>query len=293
MKRIMLSLMVLAMVASSASAYDFLYTRDTAMTHEAGTFGIDGTFIWFTANSFFDESGDSQDFPTDATRTIIAIPVNFYYAISDQFEVGVQPKFLMPKEEWPIGREVMEFSASGIGDTWIDAKYMFMPEPLLTARLGVKVATGDDEPADDEIATGDGQMDIDGALLFGAPAGPGMFDGALGYRHRLARSEEVGRATYDYTPGSEIHFMAGYTYFLNDYMNLRLAADGFFGGDADVELGSRETVEDSAVNAVYINPAIEYMMENGVMLGADFHYPLMGQNLHADWGFDIFLGWSM
>jgi hypothetical protein len=181
---------------------------------------------------------------------------------------------------------------------------MFMPDPMMTARVAVKIPTGTEPDAygndeDGDLATGDGQMDIDGAVLFGMPAGPGQFDGAVGYRYRMAQKDvespaELRADTYDITPGSEIHFYAGYTYFLNDMMNLKIAADGFFGGETDSEVSeSRADDEpDTAVNAVYVSPGLEYMMENGMTLGAGFHYMLMGKNIEKGWRLSAYLGWG-
>lgn len=292
MVRNILAVMLVMALAFSASAYDFLYTGDTAMTHDAGAFGVKASFVYLMANSEYDQDGEKQDWGDDDKYTMMAVPVNLYYAVMDNFEIGVQPKFLMLKDEYetvPVDREMVTEEGSGIGDTWFWAKYMFMPEPMMTARLGVKINTGDDEPDEGDLATGDGQMDIDAALMFGMPAGPGMFDGAIGYRYRMAAEVEGG----DYTPGSEIHFAACYTYYLNDAMNLRLGADGFFGSDADFEATeSRETVEDSGSNAVWINPGFDYMMESGMGLGVDMHYPLMGKNIHALWGFGAYIAWG-
>ncbi len=286
-----LTMALLIVFATSASAYDFLYTGDTAMTHDAGAFGFKAGIYYLMADEYFDADGEKQDLGCDWTA--MWFPVNLFYSPMDQLELGINAKFAMLKCEYEDEEtREEEVEGTGIGDTWIWAKYMFMAEPMMTGRLGVKVATGDDEPDEDELATGEGQMDIDGAIMFGMPAGPGMFDAAVGYRYRMAREVEMMGTTYDYTPGSEIHFYAAYTYYLNEMMNLKFAADGFFGSDDDVE-EARETIEDSASNGVWINPGFEYMMENGMMLGIDMHYPLMGQNLEAEWGFSAYFGMMM
>ena len=41
-----------------------------------------------------------------------------------------------------------------------------------------------------------------------------------------------------------------------------------------------------------MNPGIDYTMESGMTLGADFHYPLMGTNVLAEWGFGVYFGWG-
>ncbi|MCK4680688.1 hypothetical protein KAT82_06150 [bacterium] len=289
MMRIILAVALVIALAMSAGAYDVLYSNDTAATHYAGDFGIDVSFLYFMGNSGYDANGESVDFPADTDYTGMWFPINIYYGVMDGFELGVAPIFKMDKltDPDPDG----ELSATGIGDTWIWAKYAFMPDPMLTARVGFKLATGEDDPDAEELPLGTGQMDIDGALLFGVPVGPGSFDAALGYRYRLAQTI----ADVDYKPGSEFHFFAGYTHFLGDAMNLRLGADGYFGSDAeeDIDDGNGfQTVDESASNTVYINPGFDYVMANGVVLGFDMHYPLMGANIVADWGLGLSVGWG-
>jgi hypothetical protein len=309
-----LTAVLLIVFAASAGAYDFLYTGDTAMTHEAGSFGIGGNFLYLMADSYYDEEGENQDAPEGEKSTYMWIPVDIYYSVLDQLELGIQPKFIMDKHEWGDESRAEDLEGTGIGDVWFDAKYMFMAEPVMTARVGVKIPVGT-EPVDwvgkwcdescvgldedGDIALGDGQMDFDGALMFGAPAGPGMFDAAVGYRYRMTQTDieaAASRTTYDYTPGSEFHFYAGYTYYVSDMMNLTIGADGFFGSDDEEETSeeSREatTLEDSARQGVWINPSFDYMMDNGMTLGASFHYPLMGTNIDAAWGFGVFAAWG-
>lgn len=300
-----LTAVLLIVFAASAGAYDFLYTGDTAMTHDAGSFGVGGNFLYMMADSYYDEEGESQDFDDEEKSTHMYIPVDIYYSVLDQLEIGIQPKFLMLKYECCETR-ADEYEGTGIGDIWVDAKYMFMAEPVMTARVGVKIPVGTapggtgwlDEDGED-IALGDGQMDLDGALMFGVPAGPGMFDAAVGYRYRMAQTEIEPvdlRTTFDYTPGSEFHFAAAYTYYVSDMMNLTLGADGFFGSDDEYDYGdaSREAVtdEESARQGVWVNPSLDYMMDNGMMLGASFHYPLMGTNIEGMWGFGVFAAWG-
>jgi len=178
-----------------------------------------------------------------------------------------------------------------LGDTWVYAKYMFMPEPMMTARLGVKVATGSTADPDDmsgltedgDLPIGSGQMDIDGAVLFGIPAGPGMFDAALGYRMRMENSDTKVK------PGDEIHFLGCYTYPMSDMLSLKLAADGYFGSDAELD---GEAADESGSNVVFVNPGIDYTLESGMTLGADFHYPLMGTNVYSEWGVGLYVGWG-
>lgn len=288
MKRVILSVLAVLLilsVAGSAGAYDILYTRRTATTHTAGTFGLDAYFYYLTADKEYDEGGNSQDYGNNGKLTNTLVPIDLYYAVTDQFELGVIPTYLSTSYKDDNG----ESKGSGLTDLWTYARWMFLPEPAFTGQLGVKFPTGNGEPDSGDLATGSGQYDVDVALLADFPAGPGMFYGSLGYRWRGTREETIARGTYKYTPGSEIHFMLGYTYYLSEMMQLRFDMDGFFGSDAE-EDGVAEP--DSAENGVWINPAFEYIMQNGVLLGADFHYPIMGQNIPAQWGLGLYVGWG-
>ena len=294
MMRTMLAVVLVIALAMTASAfgirtYDALYTGDTAATAEAGVFGIQGSFIYLMSDSYYDHAGESQDFDDGWKGTGMWFPIKFSYGVMDNFEIGVTPMFVMNKFESAVEEE-----GTGIADTWIWAKYGFMPDPIVTARLGFKVATGvDSEDADlDELPTGDGQMDIDGALVFGVPAGPGSLDASVGYRYRMDQTLESDR---EYTPGSEVNFTATYTYFLGDAMNLRLGAGGFFGSDPEIDgepidVGSGETAVGQKL--VSINPGFDYIMDSGVTLGFDVYYPLMGTNIDAGWGLGLSAGWG-
>ena len=45
-------------------------------------------------------------------------------------------------------------------------------------------------------------------------------------------------------------------------------------------------------NVVFINPGFDYIMDSGMTLGFDMHYPLMGTNIDAAWGLGLTVGWG-
>lgn len=289
MRRSMLSIMLVTLVltmAVNACAWDRLYTNDSVMTHDAGTFGVTGGIVYFSANGCYDMDGEKVDFEGDEAKTTMGIPVNIYYSVMDQLEVGVQPIFWMNSM---TDYEGNDYDASGLGDTWIDAKYMFLAEPMMSARLGVKLPTGDDEGDEDNGPTGSGTTDFDGALMVGMPAGPGMFGAQAGYRMFGTQDVDVMRNTAEYKCGAQIHFAACYRYPMSDMLDLKVAVDGFFGSDDEFD---GETVDDSAMNMVSLNPGMVYLMDNGMDVGLDIHYVLMGQNVSSEWGIGLWLGWS-
>jgi len=291
--------LVLAMVAG-AGAYDQLYTGDSAAVREAPSFGIEGTVLFVSANSEFDDQGETVDWADGTEFTGKWFPVRITYVPMHGLEIGASPIFMM--ENRTFASSDTEFKGTGIGDTWAWAKYNFSLEPVLSARVGVKLPTGNDEvlASEDELILGTGQTDIDASLMVGLPAGEGILDLALGYRVRLARSVDqtdsrVDELLADEKPGDEIRFLLGYSHSFNDAVGFRLAADGYFGAEPTIDgktisIGAGETKPASSV--VYINPGIDYSMQNGVSLGLDLHYPLMGTSVHKNWGFGLSVGFG-
>ncbi len=282
MRRSILSIAMIVFVvglATTAGAFDFLYFNDTPMTHDAGTFGIGAGVIYFSQNGFYDVDGEKFDFEGDMAGTEMYIPVDIYYSVMDQLEIGIKPGFQMNSFTDFAGDE---FDANGITDTWIDAKYMVMMDPMVTARVGLKVATGDDEGDEDNGPTGTGQMDIDAAVLFGMPAGPGQFGAQVGYRMGLEDDD-------GWAPGGKILFLVDYFHPLSDVMQLKVAADGYFGSDGTFE---GDAIEDSGGSLVEINPGIVYTMDNGMDVGFDVFYVVMGANEAAKWGAGLCVGWG-
>ncbi len=289
MRRSILSVAMIVFVvglAATAGAYDVLYFNDTPMTHDTGMFGIGAGVVYFSQNGWYDVDGEKFDFEGDTAVTEMYIPIDIYYSVMDQLEIGIKPGFVMTKttDFFVEG----DYDATGIGDTWIDAKYMIMMDPMVTARVGLKLATGDDEGDEDNGPTGTGQMDIDAAVLFGMPAGPGQFGGQVGYR--IGMEDDDGCA-----PGGKIMFLVDYVHPLSDVMDLKIALDGYFGSDDTIDGEVTEGdfgTEDSAGSLVEINPGIVYAMDNGMDVGFDVFYVLMGANEAAKWGAGLCFGWG-
>jgi hypothetical protein len=307
------------MVATSAGAYDMLYTGDVAMTHDPGTFGIEGGILQFSSEQWF-QDGEREDGAVmlvdgswyadgDAGYDGTLIPVDARYSLLRTLEIGATGVFLMENmsdfadEAGVIENPLTDFETLGVGDTWLWAKYNFSPEPLMSIRVGYKLPTGEDRPDLDELPTGSGQSDIDGAIMFGVPAGPGWVDASIGYRIRTKRAADSREnaawpyGEYEFKPGNEVHFFAGYTQLVGRSLNVRLGGDGTFGSDYEggPDAGGSDTdlAADTGVGVIYLNPGIDYLLGSGIWLGADMHYPIMGKNVNAAWGFGLSLGWGM
>lgn len=321
MIRILLAGVLTAALAFPAAAYDFLYSNDTAAAPERGSVSLELSLLYLSAEDLYGAGGTTL--PLDADWNATWVPLRVGYAVTDRISVGVNARYgslnLENVETGRIGnasRATEDFQGSGLGDLWMWGKVNVSASPVVTARAAVKLPTGT-EPADrahaladtgfylddgGDLALGDGQTDIDLAVLLAFPRDGGALEISLGYRYRMSQSVELDGGTYDFTPGNEIRFAAGYAYRLNQAMVLRLGLDGFAGsddsaetdceGDVHPEGGLDELLSGSARNGVWINPSFDYVMRNGLLLGFDMHYPLLGQNIPAEWGVEFRVGWS-
>jgi hypothetical protein len=307
MMRVVLAVLIAFMLVATASAYDPMYSYRNAGTAPAGSFGLAGRWVYLAATDYYDDEGNKEKmegFGYEEKDTWQSITFDAYYATMDQWTAGVFIPYTFLTYNYTDARDDSE-DASGIGDIWLYTKYRFTDAPMWTGQFGWKINTGAapvywgpsgwlwyDE--DDNPAIGSGQMDLDLSLWFGLPSESGRFDAALGYRYRMegeldamvSRQEKI-----KYDPGDEIHYYLNYVYFLNEAWSLGLASDGYFGQDDKL---AGETWDDptTARNAVYLDPYVGHNMMNGWSLGAGFHYPIMGQNIHASWGFDAYVGWN-
>jgi hypothetical protein len=321
MMRALLAGLVIAAMAVPAAAYDFLYTGETANPQERGTYRVDLSFLYLTSDEVYGKDGTTLPMQADWTATWI--PFEIDYAFTDRVSAGVNAKYGLltlagvPSDNVQGQRaEGRDYSGASFGDLWLWAKYNALESPWVTGRVGLKMPLSS-EPADrahaaadtgfyldenGDLAVGDGQVDIDAAVLLGFPGESGMFELSLGYRYRASQTVEKSGSSYDYKPGDEIHFNAGYRYDLNDALSLRLGLDGFYGSDDGAETDydesghSPESIDErlsgSARNGVWINPSFVYQMTNGILLGFDVHYPLMGQNIPAEWGVGFHVGFA-
>jgi hypothetical protein len=321
MFRILLTGAVVTALAIPASAYDALYSNETASPPGRGSVRLEVSLLYLSAEDIYGADGTTLPLESDWNATWV--PVRLSYAITDRISVGANARYgslslegVETEESVRSSRATDDFEGSGFGDLWLWGKLNVLPRPLVTIRAGLKIPTGA-EPADrahaladtgsfldgdGDLALGDGQTDIDIAALLSFPRDSGAFELSIGYRFRMSQSFELTDGTYDLTPGNEIRFAAGYAYRLNQAMILRLGLDGFAGSDdsadTDCEQDTHpagdigELLEGSARNAVWINPSFDYEMRNGLLFGFDMHYPLMGQNIPAEWGVELRVGWT-
>ncbi|MBN2564343.1 MAG: transporter [Candidatus Eisenbacteria bacterium] len=320
LKRVLLAGLAIAALVSPAGAFDFLYTGRTPATLARGTLDVGLSVLYVTSDDTYNEDGTTV--PSGADWTATWIPVEFSYGITDLLTGGLTggygslsldgvPSVSDPEQRSDAKRD---YEGAGIGDLWVWMKYGVREDPLVAVRGAVKIPAGAG-PVDrahavadtgfflddgGHLALGDGQTDIDGAVLLGFPMQTGVFELSLGYRYRMGQTVNKDDNSYDYEPGNEFHFDLGYRYDLNDAMDLRLGLSGFYGSDDSAETDysgpdhSQESLEEclegSSRSAVWIDTSFAYVMKNGILLGFDVHHPLMGQNVPAEWGIAFRLG---
>jgi hypothetical protein len=320
MIRVLLIALITALLPTAGWAYDFLYSGESMEPMEEGLFRAELELLYLAADDAFDSDGASRRFGPDWAATWI--PVKISYAFRDWLAVGANVRYgLLSLEDVAISPEggdadgaTSDFEGSGLDDVWVWGRLRMLEKPVVSARAAVKIPVGT-EPADivhsvadtgfflDEeghLAVGDGQTDIDAAVLVAFPRETGTFEVSIGYRHRTKLTVEREEGSYDFTPGGEIRFTAGYVYHLNSAMDLRLGLDGFSASDDSVDGACEcpghshedtdEQLSGSARSGVWINPSFEYVMDSGLVLGFDMHYPLMGQNIAAEWGVGFHVG---
>jgi hypothetical protein len=319
MIRGLLAALVIVATSAQAGAYDFLYTDQTPATQPKGSYRLAIELVYLMANESYSEDGKTIELEGDWSATWA--PFDVRYGLTDRVALGLKARFgklrleSVPSGE-PSDNGTTDYAGAGFCDLWMWGKYMIVSDPLVTVRAAVKLPAGDG-PADPahavvdslfyldengDLALGDGQTDLDLSVLMGFRNESGVIELAIGYRYRTKGTFEKSDYTYDFTPGNEVHFAAGYTYELNSALRLRLGTDGFVGTDdraetdysgANHEPGQIDVLlRDSARSAVWINPSFEYTTRMGILLGFGMHYPIMGRNIPAEWGVDFRVGFT-
>lgn len=279
-----------------AFPYDALVTYDHGgMPVKAGALHISANPSYWMASKYYDIDGEAQEY--DGDLTLIAVPIDLGYAINDRILVDLTVQFLMPKFAPSDGDEV---SSSGLGDLWVKGRYIApMGNGYLGGRLGIKAPIGKyKDLEDDEFALGDGQIDVDLALV-GAimPEGAGFAgNGQIGFRYRMKGSYTgvvtIGTQTYeydyDYTPGMLIYTQLepGYSMgtekafqiYLPILYETSMADKAAITSPPEFET-EEETVEDSETSGLAIGLAPKYTLDANNTIGLKFLYPLMGKNV--------------
>ena len=293
-----LSLVLLASLAVAGSAlgytmpgtfpYDALVTYDRdGMPITAGTFHVAAAPGYWMASKAYDVDGNAQDLL--GSYSIIAVPIDLGYAINERIMADVTVQFLMPKFKPDTGDET---SSSGLGDIWVKGRYVApVGNMYLGGRLGVKAPVGKWKDLDpDEIALGDGQMDVDVALVAGMnPEAAGFAGmGQLGFRYRMKKTYDIanpldpsGVISVEYTPGMLIYTQLEPGYKINEafaiYVPILYETSMKTKSSID---GTSTTNEDSDTSGLAVGLAPKYALDANNNIGLKFLYPVMGKNVY-------------
>jgi hypothetical protein len=295
-----------------AFPYDALVTYDHGgMPVTAGALHIAASPTYWMASKAYDKDGEAEDLgysyvdPISGDTivvteddTLIALPIDLGYGITDRILVDLTVQLLMPKATPSEGDAV---DASGLGDVWVKGRYI---APLggnayLGPRLGIKIPVGKVDLDDENLELGDNQMDIDiaavGAIL---PTEAGFAgNGQIGLRYRMKGSyeyemvnpvnpEEMITVKYDETPGMLIYTLLepGYSMGIEKafqiYVPILYETSMAVKSQAiEPEEGDEETVEDSETSGLAVGLAPKYTLDANNTIGLKFLYPLMGKNV--------------
>lgn len=282
MKKVLLASVISIAFIANAFGYDFLYTNDYASTLPAGVFGGKLNVYYASVPTVYDSDGEKVEWPEgyDWSATEMYLPVDIRYSVIEYFELRLQPKFVNNKSTTTIADEESEMTGSGIGDLWVAGKYLIVSEPKISARVGAKFALGKyKDLEEDELATGDGQMDIDIGALVSYPMEPITFDFGVGYRLRMEDEDK-------YKPGAEIHYMFALGYPLSEAMGLKLGVDGYMGSNDEYD-GTE--ADESARSEMCIAPGFWYKAAP-IDFGVDVYvFKAMAENVLAP-SFVVVLG---
>lgn len=205
-------------------------------------------FDYSQADSEYLSDGDQQDFPLDGFFTSSTLRLGLRYGFTDNFEGSAQMAYkTVGYESQPLINPgidptafpdrgaatdaILDFSEvrTGPADVNLAGRYNFMRGlVMLTGEVGAKLPTGYEEPQGtldsdtgeviDDVALGDGQTDLSGAILLGVfvPQTRSFVRLDLGYRHRLS------------APGDQVFERFKFGQFVGDHVVLFAGVNGDF-----------------------------------------------------------------
>ncbi|MBN1231891.1 MAG: hypothetical protein JXA60_00865 [Candidatus Coatesbacteria bacterium] len=306
----MIALITLLSLVSAVSlfAFDPMYDNFEVIMYKKNTIRFNAYLDYAMASAAFDSSGTKTDYSNDGKSSCIRIPVGITYSVSPAIEAGLIAQFVSKSMEMTVNNTTTDYSGSGIGDTWLFAKFMLMPDPTVNVRVAGKLPTGpwhdyyEGTAANDELPVGDGQIDLELGLngRFPITAGRGSdprdddviaAEYSLGFRYRLNRSYsyEIAGTTTDVeeTPGNQLLYSLGPKILISPgkfWGFLRLA--GYFGiGDPETKTttnGTSNTVKGDPSSIMYIQPGFEFKAGVGFYVNGFLQYPIMGKYHEAD-----------
>ena len=313
MKHVLVVIAALMLFNIGLYAFDPMYDNFEVIMFKKNTVRFSAWLDYSTATAYFDSDGTKQDFKTtnyDETVTCIRIPLNITYSISDAIEAGLLGQFVSNKDEVTVINTTTSYTGSGIGDTWLFAKLMLMPDPTLNVLLAGKLPTGTWKDAAEgkttDLPTGDGQVDLELAINGRFPISRGNGDSPrdddviaaeyqIGFRYRMDKTYTytttiAGTTTttdVTYTPGNALNYTLGGRILIapGKFWGFVKIAGRFGVGDPSMTttVGTVETKSTGdPASIMYIVPGFEAKLGVGFYASAYLQYPIMGKNTAAD-----------
>ena len=291
MRKMMLLAAFLMLGAATAFGYTFpeAFVYDGLITYDHGGMPVTANALHFNVGAGylmfsegFDKDGEAEDLGGDVS--IIGVPIDIGYAINENILVDVTIQVLSTTES-PTGGDSV--SATGLGDVWVKGRYVApVGEDFdLGGRLGVKIPVGSVDYTDEDFKPelGDGQMDVDVALVAGMYPEEGfVMNGQVGFRYRMTETQTIFNplnptetVEVDYTPGMLIYLDVEPGYSFGEF-------DVFVPIGYEMTMASKtdDTEDtDSETNGLYVGVAPKYALDMNNTLGVKFLYPLMGTNV--------------
>ena len=278
---------------SSLFALDNIYTTSTPdiLGNMDMRLELTPDFGYFTG--YFDSDGKREDYGTDTLSMQFYLPLKARLGIRDIAEAGIVLPFVMNKEK--LGQNSL--TGSGISDVWLYGKYRAMVDPVVSFHLAFKLPTGNDEPEEDALPTGEGQVDLD--LGFGLkykPDVPGPkpdVELIAGYRLKLSKKMQYSymgfTREYDYNPGDIISYKFRGGYELEGGTNFGVLFTGEMGISDDK--WDDNTREDSRKSIAKMGVSAKAPITSNIALDGGLLFDMSGKNREA--GVEIFIAGSI
>lgn len=255
--------------STTAMAYDYLFSDDTAAVKAVG--GLSGSigFAYVTAGSGWDADGDSFDYTDDLT--FVHVPIRAYYGLTDKVTLfGMVSAF----SKWDQG----DAGESGIGDVWLGAKYAVLP--ALTLRGVLDIPTGDEK----KDLGYKGGLGIDVAAMTSRTFGKIGFNGQAGLRY----AAEDGDTKWQ--PGVGVYFDAEGFYSFTESFAGKFGAELASIGDGKTD--GKDT-KDSGYTYFDLRAGGAYKICDKLALNANLYYTVAGVNAYEGLSFLVNLGYTV
>jgi hypothetical protein len=234
---------------------------------------------WYIANAEFvdgerSQPGDRRPYRFDGEYDSQAVFLEAFFGVTDRLDLGVQVPFF--DQEFADATRDEPPSDSGFSDIRLFAKFNLLQKPLvLTAKAGVKLATGEFLNEDGLIPVGEGQRDYEFVTQMGRSFWPLPLYVNLdaGYRIRT-RNDEIER-----DPGDEWFFNGEVGYNLTPRLLVATKLEALR-SDPAIEFGILKN-RSQIKRITYLAPTLAYQISPHAAAEIAIRYSLNGRNFPA------------